>query len=111
MIQEPRLWPLIERRAGETPDARFAIDERDRAMSFAQYRDAAERLCAEGRKSGRMLTLGIRPWLLGMPHRIRYLDEALAAVLAMDGVWSATAGDIADAFDRQALTAEGEPSP
>ena len=63
--------------------------------------DAAERLCAEGRESGRMLTLGIRPWLFGMASRIRYLDEALAAAMKMDGVWSATAGEIADAFAAQ----------
>src|SRR5699024_4625305 len=37
------LWDLIEQRAAATPDARFAIDENDRALTFAEYRDACER--------------------------------------------------------------------
>jgi cyclohexanecarboxylate-CoA ligase len=35
------LWPLVEARAELTPDALFAVDEHDRALTFAQYRDAA----------------------------------------------------------------------
>jgi acyl-CoA synthetase (AMP-forming)/AMP-acid ligase II len=38
---ELALWPLLEQRAAATPDALFAVDERDRALSFAAYRDAA----------------------------------------------------------------------
>jgi acyl-CoA synthetase (AMP-forming)/AMP-acid ligase II len=41
------LWALVERRAAATPDALFAVDERDRSLSFAGYRDAALR-CAAG---------------------------------------------------------------
>lgn len=36
-----------------------------------------------------------------MASRIRYLDDALAAVMTMEGIWSATAGEIADAFAAQ----------
>ena len=64
-------------------------------------RDAADRLCAEGRETGRMLTLGIHPWLFGMAHRIRYLDEALGALARRDDVWSATGAEIADAYAAQ----------
>ncbi|HEX2486942.1 MAG TPA: AMP-binding protein, partial [Myxococcota bacterium] len=41
------LWALIERRAAATPGALFAVDERDRALTFVGYRDAALR-CAAG---------------------------------------------------------------
>jgi acyl-CoA synthetase (AMP-forming)/AMP-acid ligase II len=40
------LWPLVERRAERTPDALFAVDERGRTLTFAQYRDAALRAAA-----------------------------------------------------------------
>jgi len=57
--------------------------------------EAARVLCGEGAPSGRSLTLGIHPWLFGMPHRIRYLDEALARIGALDGVWATMLGAIA----------------
>jgi cyclohexanecarboxylate-CoA ligase len=41
------LWPLLDARADATPDALFALDERGRTLSFAQYREAALR-CAAG---------------------------------------------------------------
>jgi acyl-CoA synthetase (AMP-forming)/AMP-acid ligase II len=46
------LWPLVEARAAATPDALFAVDERDRALSFAAYRDAALRAAAGLRALG-----------------------------------------------------------
>jgi peptidoglycan/xylan/chitin deacetylase (PgdA/CDA1 family) len=49
----------------------------------------------EGAMSGRCFTLGIHPWLFGMPHRIRYLDETLARLAAYGDVWRTTLGAIA----------------
>ncbi|HUP71855.1 MAG TPA: AMP-binding protein [Acidimicrobiales bacterium] len=40
------LWRLIERRASETPDAQMVVDERGHSLTFAGYRDAAERVAA-----------------------------------------------------------------
>jgi acyl-CoA synthetase (AMP-forming)/AMP-acid ligase II len=40
------LWDLLTRRAAETPDAPMLIDERDRTVSFAEFRDRAERAAA-----------------------------------------------------------------
>lgn len=48
--------------------------------------EAAEVLRDEG---GRSLVLGLHPWLLGMPHRIRYLDAALARLVRLGGIWHA----------------------
>ena len=47
MIAATGLWELVERRVQATPDALFAVDEQDRKLSFADYRDAALR-CAAG---------------------------------------------------------------
>jgi acyl-CoA synthetase (AMP-forming)/AMP-acid ligase II len=40
-------WPLLERRVAATPDALFSVDDRDRRLTFAEYRAAALR-CAAG---------------------------------------------------------------
>jgi acyl-CoA synthetase (AMP-forming)/AMP-acid ligase II len=40
------LWELVERRAAATPDARFGLDEEGRSLTFAEYKDAAERAAA-----------------------------------------------------------------
>ena len=47
-------------------------------------------------EGGRSFTLGIHPWLFGMPHRIRYLDETLARLGRLKAVWNATLDGIAD---------------
>jgi allantoinase len=62
-------------------------------------RDTLETLLEEAARGGRVLGLGVRPWLFGMAHRIRYLDAALAQAVPSPGVWSATAGEIAAAWD------------
>ena len=35
------LWDLIQRRAADTPDARFVVDENGASLTFAEYRDAS----------------------------------------------------------------------
>jgi peptidoglycan/xylan/chitin deacetylase (PgdA/CDA1 family) len=65
--------------------------------------EAAARLSAEGCDgAARCLLLGLHPWLVGQPHRIRYLEEALDAVLAATP-WCATVDEIADAARPQLL--------
>ncbi|WP_106401637.1 class I adenylate-forming enzyme family protein [Actinocorallia populi] len=39
-------WSLVERRAALTPSAEMLVDERDRRMTFAGFRDRAEALAA-----------------------------------------------------------------
>jgi acyl-CoA synthetase (AMP-forming)/AMP-acid ligase II len=46
VIEVRSLWELIEERAAQTPDALFAVDEHERRLSFAGYRDAALRAAA-----------------------------------------------------------------
>jgi acyl-CoA synthetase (AMP-forming)/AMP-acid ligase II len=40
------LWALIEARAEATPEAVFAVDERDRSITYGHYRDSCERVAA-----------------------------------------------------------------
>ncbi len=45
-IQTDTLWELVQARAEATPEGRFGYDEAGREMTFAEYRDAAERVAA-----------------------------------------------------------------
>jgi allantoinase len=64
--------------------------------------EAFETLHEEG---GRSFCLSLHPWLIGMAHRIRYLDMALERLSAHGQVWQATAGEIADWYRRTAMKA------
>ncbi len=54
-----------------------------------------DQLYAEGADSGRVMCIALHPYLIGQPHRIRYLDDILRYILSHDGVWQTTADDIA----------------
>jgi len=67
------------------------------AHEFRQYLcDQFDQLYKEGRTSGRVMSINLHPWLVGYPHRIKALDEALAYITAHDHVWLATGGEVAD---------------
>jgi cyclohexanecarboxylate-CoA ligase len=46
MIEAEKLWPLVEARARNSPDAPCALDERGETLSFAALRARAERVAA-----------------------------------------------------------------
>ncbi len=58
--------------------------------------DAADQLLGE--EGGRVLGIGLHPWMIGAPHRIRYLREALERVVGRPGLLPATAGQVAAWF-------------
>lgn len=67
--------------------------------------DAFDALYAEG---GRVFVLSLHPWLIGMAHRIKYLDIALKHITRRTGVWSASAGEVAR-FSKNVLSAGDKP--
>ena len=54
--------------------------------------DAVDQLLNEA--GGRVLGIGLHPWMIGAPQRIRYLREVLDRVVGRPGVLPATAGQI-----------------
>jgi hypothetical protein len=44
------------------------------------------------------MCLAIHPYLMGMPHRVRHLEEIFEHIRGHDGVWLTTAGEIAQHF-------------
>jgi peptidoglycan/xylan/chitin deacetylase (PgdA/CDA1 family) len=59
--------------------------------------DAADRLLAED-DGARVLGIGLHPWMIGAPHRIRYLRETLGRVVRRPGLRPMTTGEIASVF-------------
>jgi hypothetical protein len=47
------------------------------------------------------MTLSLHPWITGVPHRIKALEDALARIMDHAGVWSATGSDILAAWLKQ----------
>jgi len=55
-------------------------------------------LYAEGAQSGRVMAICLHPYLIGVPHRIQGLAEAVDYIAAHDGVWFATGEEIVRAW-------------
>ena len=57
-----------------------------------------DQLYKEGAESGRVMCIALHPFLVGQPHRVRYLDEVLSYIMSHDGVWQTTADEIAEYY-------------
>lgn len=67
-----------------------------------QIEDACDFLLSEAaEQGGRVLALSIHPWMLGQPHRIGQLERVLKHITSQDGVWSAGASEILNAWRNQ----------
>lgn len=67
-----------------------------------QIEDACDLLLNEAKTGGgRILALSIHPWMLGQPHRIKYLERVLDYITSQEGVWCASASDILDSWQFQ----------
>ncbi len=66
-----------------------------------RIRDAFDVLYEEGEHGGRTMGIALHPFLIGSPHRIRYLDRALQYINSHPDVWLATGSEIIDAFRKQ----------
>jgi peptidoglycan/xylan/chitin deacetylase (PgdA/CDA1 family) len=64
----------------------------------ASIAEGVEVLHGEG---GAVFNLTLHPWVAGQAHRIRYLDQALAAILGKAGIWRAGLDEIAAAAAAQ----------
>jgi allantoinase len=78
-----------------------------RALYNARYArslvKAAERLAADGTTAGRLLSFTLTPFTSGQPARSHYVQQALAAITALDGVWVTTPAEVAALFASTAV--------
>ena len=72
------------------------------AQAFAQkIRDEFDVLHAEGQVHGRVMNIAVHPFIMGQPHRIDALAEALTYIRQHEGVWFATGAQIVDCYRQQ----------
>jgi len=75
--------------------------------AFAQkICDEFDTLYAEGADHGKVMNIAVHPFIMGQPHRIDHLAQALEYVLSHSGVWCATGAEIIDFYARQPLATE-----
>lgn len=70
MLEGQTLWDLVEKRAAASPDARMAVDESGREMSFGAFKDRVERVAAalaqRGIGAGDVITWQLPTWFESM---------------------------------------------
>ena len=82
----------IPTRSTTRRSCRPAIDTIDEFVTAIKRQ--FDTLYAEGARSGRVMAICLHPYLIGVPHRIKGLDDALSYIAAHDGVWFATGSEI-----------------
>jgi peptidoglycan/xylan/chitin deacetylase (PgdA/CDA1 family) len=55
-------------------------------------------LYREGAESGRVMSISVHPFIIGVPHRIWALESGLDYIASHDGVWFATGEEIVDHY-------------
>ena len=78
-------------------------------MPSIDIQDFHRRICetfdvlyAEGERTPRVMGIALHPFLIGVPHRIRYLDKALGYIASHQKVWFATGHEIIAAYKKAA---------
>ena len=61
-----------------------------------RYVDQFDRLYLEGPDNTRVMAISIHPYITGVPHRIKYLEELFDYVIGHEGVALMTASEIGD---------------
>ena len=83
----------------ELNDSGLFRDNHYEGEYFARIcKDQFDRLYREGAESGRVMCIALHPFLIGQPHRIKYLEEILAYIMGHEAVWQTTADEIADYY-------------
>ncbi|MCH7712309.1 MAG: polysaccharide deacetylase family protein [Chloroflexi bacterium] len=83
----------------ELNDSSVLRDNHYEGDYFARIcKDQFDRLYEEGAESGRVMCIALHPFLIGQPHRIKYLDDILSYIMGHDRVWQTTADEIAEYY-------------
>jgi allantoinase len=96
--------PLVAMPLSNELEDRFVImnNQHSEQSWLEQVCDACDFLLSEAEHSGgRILALNIHPWMLGQPHRIGKLEQALKYIVGQSGVWSTGASEIIQAWQAQ----------
>ncbi|KQP09193.1 polysaccharide deacetylase family protein [Methylobacterium sp. Leaf93] len=82
----------------ELNDIPAIVARKDSARDFAaMIVDAFDEMLVQSREAPLVMGIALHPYIVGQPHRLRPLREALAHIAShRDEIWLATAGGIAD---------------
>jgi len=103
--------PLIVK-SGRLVSLPYSIEMNDSLMfQFTHYQQGYEgeyfvQICKdqfdvlyhEGERNGTVMCIALHPFLIGQPHRVKYLDEILRYVRSHEAVWLATGDEIAEYY-------------
>lgn len=91
----------------------YSVELNDIPLMMIQHHEARhlkdrvieqfERLYAEGADRAKVLSLAVHPYITGVPHRIRWFEEALAHMAAHAGVRFMTGADLLDWYDTKGV--------
>ncbi|MAK43298.1 MAG: polysaccharide deacetylase [Spongiibacter sp.] len=85
----------------EVNDIPVFLDGRKMGGEFQQIIcDTFDVLYEDGKTSGRVMAIALHPFLVGHPHRAKYLDQALKHISARQDVWFATGSEIIDWYKK-----------
>lgn len=92
--------------SGELDDRQILVEYRHTENAYTQQLlDQHAYLSREAETAGgRILSLTLHPWVIGQPHRIGALEQALTAIVGSPGVWSASGEEILATWQRQQST-------
>ena len=76
----------------------MVVHQHESEVWLNRAKDQFDRLYEEGAKQPRIMAMGIHPYIMGTPHRIKYFEAVYDYVLEKDDVWIATSDEIYDWF-------------
>jgi peptidoglycan/xylan/chitin deacetylase (PgdA/CDA1 family) len=74
----------------------YGVEQRPDDMIWERGKRTFDRLYAESETQAKIMPIALHPWIVGVPHRIGYLEELLRHLAVQPGVVFMTAGEIAD---------------
>lgn len=86
----------------ETSDITMYVVQNHKSPEiFDRGKDQFDRLYSEGQESARIMCIALHPYVIGVPHRIGYLEKLLDYITSHDDVALMTGGEILDWYDSQ----------
>jgi allantoinase len=74
----------------------YGLEKRADETLLERGKRQFDRLYREGEKQAKVMAIAFHPWIVGVPHRIGFLEELVDYMKSKDGVAFMSAGEIAD---------------
>ncbi len=109
-VHDDQPFPMRVRK-GRLITMPYAMDTNDAVMwrtgheglEFARAtKDQFDTLYREGEDSARFMCVPLHPYIMGQPHRIKYVEDVLDHITRHEGVWMATGAEVAEWYYKNA---------